>query len=681
MSKQCKDLYITECLKLAKKDLCQVYERNGKKCRKKANARELNAANFVDLVSPVRRVGLVGPNVDDHSITEEIIRHIFNQNTQTMAVLIDSLEINPSDSIRDIIKAPFMTNHLEVYLNKPERTEKEIQTFINAYEILTSENMNTLLKTIPIDGKTLKKNILSWCNALQKKADIAPAMIFLDIFKYIKNLLNTSKPTNASVVFQTSKNVLRTEEIEKLGIHTFESLFTHFTDISVLDKASASDSIVISAKLKQTPDMNVVKARNVLKPIRLFFKIYPRGNVLDSNGFLYDYSNNGMDFERQAYEELYKLVKYNITPNILCKVATAELSNFQTAFLGENRLYLDENPHDPTKKTNRKKLLDQFKKFNERNELPLKTLWDDVGMIVTQPGGITLKDYIQNFTQNDVDDFKKIMFQILYTFYVFEKIEFSHGDIHHGNIFIINVPETELCYLINDILYKFKTTKLVKIYDFDHGIICKNTSIVLDTTESFTINKLSNDNIRGINGWGNQQFAETNIFNKNLDRVIFFLNFSSVPGSLNQFGHLNPTFDKFLKDVLPGMNSSKSESQKKISTKYAEILSKPKNNETIEMTRIFGTDNMAKFYISQDVLQASWLVYFNHIHEDSNSLFNRIIKRTSSPIVNNQLYIPDSVVLTTKEMISHPYFDELKSADAIDVSTDIIYNIDKRIIS
>ena len=84
------------------------------------------------------------------------------------------------------------------------------------------------------------------------------------------------------------------------------------------------------------------------------------------------------------------------------------------------------------------------------------------------------------------------MFQLLYTFYVFDKLKISHGDIHTDNIFVTEVPPTDLCYIVEGVQYRFTTTKLVKIYDFDHAMIEKDTNIRLDTTSNITINKIVN---------------------------------------------------------------------------------------------------------------------------------------------------------------------------------------------
>ena len=128
------------------------------------------------------------------------------------------------------------------------------------------------------------------------------------------------------------------------------------------------------------------------------------------------------------------------------------------------------------------KLSDELKKnFKENMARINKSLgfektneWRDIEMIITQPGG-NLFDF--KFEKLTPLDRKTVIFQLLYTLYVFERLKISHGDLHSGNLFIVDVEPTTLCYLVEGVQYRFTTTKLLKIYDFDRSNISAKTNI------------------------------------------------------------------------------------------------------------------------------------------------------------------------------------------------------------
>jgi hypothetical protein len=327
--------------------------------------------------------------------------------------------------------------------------------------------------------------------------------------------------------------------------------------------------------------------------------------------------------------------------------------------------------------------------------IELQINWNKTSVIMTQPGGAAFLDLFPKLSD---EDRMKVMFQLVYTLYVFEKLEISQGDLHHGNIFIIDVPETKLCYKVKEQLFCFKTSKLIKIYDFDRGTICKDSYIKYNKDNSVRIHRLLNES-RKPNGSLANFTALTTIFNKNLDKIQFFLPILHYCQGSNLQAEFNGTrdvgFSNFLKRNLPGIDSDKTISSKKVGETYIKefvpetVTCKPEvddakriqlaENNKSEAARIFNVNenpaNVSKticsFNIDENVLESTWMDYFNSI------LPNRMIKKNKIYKSNNHLWIPDVVIMTNFDMMNDDYFQSLRSGkEDYNVYSDIIYTVD-----
>jgi hypothetical protein len=406
----------------------------------------------------------------------------------------------------------------------------------------------------------------------------------------------------------------------------------------------------------------------------LYFKVFPTGTTRSYNEHNradyvdVDHDTEGLEFEKYAYNELFKLTEYNITPNILCKAATSDLVGL--------RDFIAAIPAD-----RRAKFMTQIKEYNEVNSIePNNSIWEETSVIITQPGGAKLYEKIKLLTPVER---KQVMFQLIYTLYVFEQIEFSHGDLHLGNIFIVDIPESEMIYIVNGVQYRFKTTKLIKIYDFDHGTICKTTSIKINTSNSFTIEEKLNGN-RGEEGLFNIEFAETNIFNKNLDIVIALnalrseFHLTSYK-SFKMFSDLDENFDQFIRECFPGFDSANPLSGVTVYDTYSELLDRTPELR-YESNRIFGIDianasEIGHYGISDEIMDMTWLKYFKKV----GKTYGRIIK-DSEEAENNHLWIPDTIIIPKEDMLRNGYFASLHSTLPIDIRYQIVYTIDNRIL-
>lgn len=731
---ECKMLKIRPCTKLQKEKLCTVYTRDSKKkCRKYRNARKITEEDVLR-ARPLKRVEKIAaksspkqlnsvvniapssviniaprsaprsapkyipktpeypvPNFPEEKKDEEqgpLIEHDKPKRKlvrvkklpttlekvqaiwggvegQQIAEDIDDLERDPSNALRNLIKSTGFRNSLEqelaTIIDMADKTEH-----IERYVRLRSKAVSNVIPTLIINGVELKKNLL-------KNIDKGASVIFENLEESIVNALEDKK-TNSSVVYQTAQNVKSSEIIDytmvqDANLTSFQSILNNFTDFEAFDKDSSSDSIIMTAKFR--PDVRINSIRESFIPdTKFYFKMYPL-RVTDGGARTEDIDNEGLQTELFCYNQLFMLSEHNITPNILCKVATSVLPDFNTGgndFISTNKMNMAQKG----------KLNIQISDIND-NELGIKDLqWLQTGVIMTQPGG---GSFFDRFRSLNVEDRRKILFQLFYTLYVFEQIEFSHGDLHTGNIFIVDVPETELCYIVNGVQYRFKTEYLLKIYDFDHSMIAKNTSLRVNTTEHFNIARRLNQR-RTIANRLNTRYAEPNIFNKNLDILIFTNSLAyTFPKLFDHFkiSTTNNEINDFFRDCFPGFDSANPISQEIIQLTYLRLLADNVNRE--EANRIFDirinrAEDLGRYELGIGVFTSTWIDYFKKIKDN----FSRIVKNITGSVRNNHMWIPDTIVIPKREMLANRYFDSLRSVDPIDIRRLPVYTIDNRIM-
>ena len=583
----------------------------------------------------------------------------------TLVEPIINIDNDPLTSITDILNNTYLKTN---YNNFIETLNADIlQDMIDFYELIHSDNFLHLIKTLikdkPKFGKIVRIKILSVLNNSSIKTKSAP-IIFRAIYNSVMEQMDTNSE-NTSIVVKTAKNVQTSDNIRKLGIDNYRSIIRNFTNFRPFIKDSASNSIILTATLSPPADsLNSVKARNTLKPDQQFYlKIFPLGDVVKENDDLIEFDTLGLLAEYKMYNELFKLVKYNITPNILCKVAAEDMSYFSNDFLANVRPEI------------RAVIKSEMIKINTKLYIPPNFMWDRTGLIVTMPGGRTFSQYFQRVKSIER---KQLMFQLLYTFYVFDKLKISHGDIHTDNIFVTEVPPTDLCYIVEGVQYRFTTTKLVKIYDFDHAMIEKDTNIRLDTTSNITINKIVNYD-RSKKGFFNENYGECSIYNKNLDLVISILNgiAHGIPDlkELNITRGLDVDIEEFMRDILPGINGINPISSETINETYVKAFKNASNIEEAKV--IFDTPfvNIAK-WVPAKTLKMTWDKYFNAVQKK----LGRIVKSFSTGVPNNHLWIPDNVILPKLDMLRHPYFRTFITETPINVREQIVYTIDNRVM-
>jgi len=629
----------------------------------------------------------------------------------TIRGLVENISSNAT--LRAILRNKDVKNALLADIEQMENSPYK-RNVIKVYEFVTSKNFLGLL----VDNGVAD---IGAANIDALKRSIADSIDEYGVFVIFNNVLAAMNrkfddPANTlsqstTTVYLSNTNSERSEllydylweGINDAGFTTIGSILRNFGDFKMRVKDSASPTIMFTATL--LPPSNSIRSLDIMRPpidqrhSNIFFKVFPVGYFINpANGNRVEVPVNaagqyvkyrvagggvsimrhdsiGVEFEKNCYTELIKLEKYNVTPNILCTVATSnnleefntfitspELTDeFKTNAREEIRKYYYGIPHNESNFSS-----------NQQFNFPLNLTFNEVEIIMTQMDGKPMQDEFDGLSQYER---KSVMFQLIYNLYVFEKIKFSHGDLHMGNILVKTIPETTLCYIVNGVRFTFRTTKLVKMFDFDRGTICQNTDIFYNRIQQFRINQTLNPNRQPGTSF-NMDLAETNVFNNKLDIVIFISHLRDThgyPNNLSFFGAADPAFDTFCRESFPGMLSGGGISNERVGI----VIDREKVGnaaKAAEFTRI--TNNV----ISGTILGYTWREYFNSINF-ANGRGGRIIKSEAS-VNNNHLWIPNSVVSSNLQMLNHAYFASLRAAlplAPIDNRRQIVYTIDNRI--
>jgi hypothetical protein len=329
------------------------------------------------------------------------------------------------------------------------------------------------------------------------------------------------------------------------------------------------------------------------------------------------------------------------------------------------------------------KIKQQVIDVNKKYNIPGLLIWKDIGLTITQPGGVELS---RGFNSLTLPQRTQIMFQLMYTLYVFEKLKISHGDLHTGNIFLVDVEPTELCYIVEGVQYRFTTTKLLKIYDFDQGNISADTDITINGGETIRINRVFNANRRS-GGSFDRIYGKGEQFVRKSDLMIFITNGMRLLAtnyySLDFGGGRYPEFTHFMRTMMPGFYKPNALSQVSICDTYTELLKTATPQLIKEFREVFlipeGEEiNIDNMKIGRNICSMQWHFYYIGTLPD---YYGCLVKDTTPGGIakNNTLLIPDTIVLPLINMIHNPFFDALKSTEAIDITRQLVYTIDGKL--
>lgn len=175
--------------------------------------------------------------------------------------------------------------------------------------------------------------------------------------------------------------------------------------------------------------------------------------------------DNSLSIERALYDIYFDYILRNhFTPNIVTYVASFECSTSELKKSMKDDAAL-------RKLAGKDQLLDPMQ-IRLRKDYGELYDWENVHVLVLERTlGYTLSDYTRK--KRTTTEWRSVLFQIIYTFEVFNRLGLRHNDGHLGNIFIDTyAPEEEMTtfYAIdNKTLFRVPLTRFVKLFDLDMG--------------------------------------------------------------------------------------------------------------------------------------------------------------------------------------------------------------------
>jgi hypothetical protein len=516
------------------------------------------------------------------------------------------------------------------------------QTFVDAEK----GNMGAYSKIIRSIYVNISTRAYNLTDVIRVIDDALTELIDLTIYSIHNSALTNSNALRCELMGEYLKRYQVNGVLEAYDFQEF------IYNAEFMPSKTASKTIILRVDFNSDKIPNAkTTGSNAMMQKKHFIKTFP----------LYPgYSSlNTLIVEGKMYMELNKLIENNVMPNVLCAPIISEIDDLDELF--KNTVH-----------ENQKALYKQMFHMNKRIGLPAtqhNEKWKRGMIIVTQPGDISLHDFFNDRTSSK-DQIESLLFQLMYVLYVFKKLQISHGDCHFGNIMVAYLPAPKkLIYKITGKYYEIETDVLLKMYDYDHAMIAKTT--ILPGNNMIQINEVQNS------GRLCEEYAECEIWNEKLDMMIALLKLRDygrreilplaeylIPGILSTTGDITNRIE----DTLLSLEEYEVEKLKELH------YSSP--NDLIGQLDAGSID--PKTYRRRPAFKdMTWAAYFAEIKKD---YYSRII-RSRSFSMNNQMYIPDTIVKPIESIWDHKsgYFWPLErpnGAKGIDLGRDIVFTID-----
>lgn len=225
-----------------------------------------------------------------------------------------------------------------------------------------------------------------------------------------------------------------------------------------------------------------------------FMKWWITHSTLPSNVSM-PYLEQGLTYELKIYRDIIKpLIDRNVCPNFVMFIGGGTGCPISTIAYIVSKTTKDPNERNKNIKRNFEFMLNRHPKrkaiTSSGGRTPgIRDFWNSTNakyenkIPLRVKGGMTV-DFIVNepmYPKNSATFWEylslgwrgqesvQILFQIIAGCYAMSLSKLTHNDLHIGNIWVVDIPETKVSYVINNRRYTFNTTKKVKIYDFDRG--------------------------------------------------------------------------------------------------------------------------------------------------------------------------------------------------------------------
>lgn len=89
--------------------------------------------------------------------------------------------------------------------------------------------------------------------------------------------------------------------------------------------------------------------------------------------------------------------------------------------------------------------------------------------------GPNMVTVLENPSWINTDEWRRILFQIIYTLVCFDQLKINHNDLHMANILFDKGIKEDYYYMVDNAIFKVSMNNIVKIIDFDNASVdCHN---------------------------------------------------------------------------------------------------------------------------------------------------------------------------------------------------------------
>lgn len=326
--------------------------------------------------------------------------------------------------------------------------------------------------------------------------------------------------------------ILKKEEQIKLDEQFFRSIYT--IPISIIEKPKNDEATCdnVLLKLKDVKNTKILKNETGSKTAQMFTKFDNQNSFVKM--FAKIENQNGLFVESLFYNTIIQTLLIESTPFLVAGYKFLECSDL--ASLKEKLNYIEESLPKSQKKFFSDRVDLWFEKFNKNNSLITddKKIFINITQAITNSKSLISwifenlilsdsnsrkiflkKDQVSqqeidiyknewyNSSENSLNNFTCILFQIIYTLWCFDLIGIRHNDIHLYNFLIEKLDSPKEFYFdvtdpksssSNKEIIKMKTNFKIYFFDWDHGAITQergiNKIITNSVLQDYEINKV-----------------------------------------------------------------------------------------------------------------------------------------------------------------------------------------------